>query len=91
MGEIMDALLSSTQKGKEEGSARVKEVTVRLNLMKLFKKYIQQPGDVFTFEIENANLEFAQAAMGHSDIESAYSIEQVSATTYTAEMRAMEF
>lgn len=90
MGELLDYFLSVSKKKTVYSEDQMEKTLVKNTISNLCEEYLDNVGDVFTFEVPPKDLSYAVIVIQEEPLKSKYDINQVSKTVFQASLRVVE-
>jgi hypothetical protein len=90
--ELFDYIKEKYSKSGEK-SATLEQMSrqrVKNTISNLCKKYLQEAGQVFTFEVTRKDLPYAIIAIDEEPLKSMYNIQQISETIFQVSLKELE-
>lgn len=90
MGELIDYFKNKYKKNVSNSEDQMNKTTVKNTIAELCEKYLENVGDVFTFEVLPKDLPYVVTVIDEEPLKSKYIINQISKTMFEAMLRELE-
>jgi len=90
MGELLDYFSKRFKKQELYSEDQMSKTKVKNAIANLCEEYLEEAGDVFTFEVLPKDLSYAVMVIHEEPLKSQYDINQISKTMFRASMKEVE-